>query len=416
MIISSSPKSGKMTFLLYLIAYFYKEKALLFTPQESHIFKKKLDTLSNQFSQFSHIKKMLQIYRLCEDFQNTKQKYGYKFLLKEFEKLITNSKEKIIVIHRIGEFFDFQDRYEIDNFYNNLIKIVETQDKKIIFLANDKHENFKYIYQVAEEFSDVLIEINKNEKNERILNIMDTLFYREYPPLRFRVNGNSFLLEYKEDIDETKKNKTKKNKTKNILIVELNQTHENIRHILSYIFDKPNFNLKYADSLQGILQEIFIQPDLIIVLMKREKQNIETIKAIKQQLPNTSIVAVVDQDFIRTEDIHELFNSGADEVFANNFTFDDIVLSLQKVTRTFFYTEALQMLPKHKNILQSKDELKELVLQCIEKSIFFTAFVLKSAIEFPKFKKTSRKTDYMFQESKKIYYLAINTMPKGSVK
>jgi len=407
MIITSSPKHGKMTFLLYLIAYFYKEKALLFTPQESYVFNKKLDTLSKQFTQFSHIRSMLQIYHLRDDFSNIKQKYGYDFLLQELEKLIINSDENIIVMHRIGEYFDFQDRYEISNFYKTLVKIAETHDKKIIFLANNKNENFEHIYQVAEEFSDMIIEITKNEKNERILNIMDILHHREYPLLRFKINENNFLLEYKEETQEIIDNKIK-----NILVAELDKAHDNMRQICSYIFDKPNFNVKHADSLQGMLQEIFIQPDLIIVLMKREQKNLDTIKAIKTQLPNTSIVVILDQEFIRTEDIHELFNYGADEVFANNLTFDNMILSLQKVTRTFFYTEALNSLPKHKNILKNTDELKELAAECIEKSIFFTAFVVESEKEFPKMRKTSRKTDYIYQDGKRLYYLAINTMPK----
>ncbi len=407
MIITSNPKYGKMTFLLYLVKYFYKEKALIFTPQESYIFSKKLDTLSKQFDQFSHIKSMLQIYYLREDFTNLKQKYGYNFLLQELEKLIVNSDRKIIVMHRIGEYFDFQDRYEINHFYKTLVKIAETHDKTIIFLANKKNENFEHIYQEAEEFSDIIIDITKNEKNERILNIMDLLHNREYPLLRFKINDNNFLLEYKEETQEIIDNKIK-----NILVAELDKTHDNMRQVCSYIFDKPNFNVKHADSLQGMLQEIFIQPDLIIVLMKREQKNLDTIKAIKTQLPNTSIVVILDQPFIRTEDIHELFNYGAEEVFANNLTFDNIILSLQKVTRTFFYTEALKLLPKHKNILKNTDELKELAAQCIEKSIFFTAFVIESAQEFPKIRKTSRKTDYIYQDGKKLYYLAMNTMPK----
>jgi len=407
MIISSNAKHGKMTFLLYLIAYFYKEKALLFTPQESYLFQKKIQNLTQQFQQFTSIQTMLKTYFFRKDFTQLKQKYGYGFLIQEMEKVIINAQENIIVIDRIGEFFDFQDRYEINTFYKSLVRIAELHDKKIIFLANMKNENFEHIYQIAEEFSDITIHITKNEKNERILNIMDLLHHKEYPLLRFTINKNNFLLEYKHQTEQLTEAKIT-----NILIAELDKTHDNIKQICSYIFDKPNFQVKYADSLQGMLQEIFIQPHLVIILMKRNQKNLDTLKAIKTQLPNSAIVTILDQDFIRTEDIHELFIYGSDEVFANNLTFDEIILSLQKITRDFFYTDMLNTLSSHKNIMQTLQELQEFAQECISKSIFFTAFTLERSIDIPLIKSTTRKTDYLFQDTNKLYYLAINTMPK----
>lgn len=412
MIISGSQKHGKTTFLLYLIAYFYKEKALFFTTQEKYIFQKKIATLSKQFKQFEHIKGMLDVYFLREDFTKVKQKYGYTFLLEEMEKTILQSNEKIIVIHHIEDFFDFQDRYEINNFYKTLVKITETHDKKIIFIANERDDNFKHIEQVSQEFTDVSIEVSKNEKNERILNIMNMLHHKEYPTLRFSINESNFLLEYLKDIEAN--NNTQH--IKNILIAELDPVHDNINQILTYIFDKSNFIIKNANSLQGMLQEIFIRPDLILILMKREKQNLETIKAIKMQLPNTSILVMLDQPFVRSEDIHEIFSYGADEVLPNSFTFNTLILTLEKIIHSLFYTDTLHILPKHKNILKNLNELKTLAEECIEKSIFFTAFVIESKTEFPKIRKTSRKTDYLYQEKNRMYYLAINTIPRDIFK
>lgn len=74
----------------------------------------------------------------------------------------------------------------------------------------------------------------------------------------------------------------------------------------------------------------------------------------------------------------------------------------------------LNSLTKHKNIMKSLDELKGLALECVEKSIFFTAFVLQSDSGFAPIKETSRKTDYIYLEKNKLYCLALNTMPKDA--
>jgi len=407
MIISSNPKDGKMTFLVYLVSSFYKEKAIIFTPQESYLFNRKLNSLSKQFVQLSDINNSITPYYLKEDWHSLKQKYGYTFFLQELGQIIIKSKEKIIVFHRIAEFFEFQDRYEIENIYKSVVRIAEVHDKKIIFLVNEKNDNFKYVYQVAEEFSDVAISITTNTKNERLLNIKNMLRNTEYPVMNFRIHENIFLLDYQYETEQIVENKIK-----NVLIAEIDKAHDNMRQICTYIFDKPGFKVKHADSLQSMLQEIFIRPDIIIVLMKRSQRNLETIKAIKLQLPSSAIVTILDQDFIRAEDIHELYHYGCDEVFANNLSFDKAILTLQKASKTLFYTHILDTLPKHKNIMSSIDEFKALATECTQRSIFFTAFTLESKKGFSSIKSTSRHTDFIYHTKNKLFYLAISTMPK----
>jgi archaellum biogenesis ATPase FlaH len=407
MIISGPAKSGKVTFLYYLLSNLYKEKALLFTPQDEFLFNKKTDTFAKQFHQFSNIREMLDIYYLRSDFNALKQKYGYEFLLEEFRKLFALQDEKVVVLHRFGEFFGFEDRYEINTFYKSLIRMAQEFDKKIIFLVNNSNENFEHIYTVAEELSDMAITLSKNEKNERVVNILDLMHYAEYPKLLFKINEGNFLLEFESELqDDSQK------RIQNILIAELDKAHDDMREIFSYIFNRDHFKIKYADSFQKILKEIFIKPDVILLLMKRTQDNIETIRVIKAQLPNTHIIAILDQNFVRSEDVYEFFQYGCDDVFANNLSFDNLILAMQKATGTDFYTKEYQTLPMHKNVMKDISELKALAYECIEKSLFFTLFVLESKDEFPKVTTTSRRSDYIVHAGNKLYYMVVNTMPK----
>ena len=407
MIIESGGKAGKMTFLFYLINFLYKEKAIIFTPQEGYLFNRRIKSLSSQYKQFSNLEEIITPYYLDEKWNTLKQKYGYDFFLQELTQIITTSDEKIIVLHRIGEFFEFQDRYEIETVYKTLIKLATVHKKKMIFLANDQNENYEYIRRIADEFTDVSISIHNNEQNERLLNIKDVLQNREYPVMHFKIHNENFILDLYE-----KNQAVTDTKVKNILIAELNQAHDNMKDICSYIFQKPNFAVKYADSLQSILQEIFIAPDVIIVLMKREKANFDTISAIKKQLPNTMIIAIVDQKFVRTEDIQEAYTNGCDELFANNLSLETLILSLQKASKTLFYTESINSIPKFNNILDSIEDFESLARECIAKSLFFTAFTIETKQEFEFITKSSRNSDYIYQTKHKIYYFALSTMPK----
>lgn len=407
MLIDGGGKAGKMTFLFYLINFFYKDKAIIFTPQESYLFNRRVSALASQYPQFKNLKGNVTPYFLDEDWNALKQKYGYEFFLQELINIIKTSEENVIVMHRIGEFFEFQDRYEIENVYKSLVKIATKHDKKMIFLANDQNENFEYIRRIADEFTDVSISIKNNEENERLLNIKDVLHHKEYPLMHFKIHKENFILDLYE-----KNQQITDTKEKNILIAELNQAHDNMKDVCSYIFDKPNFTVKYADSLQSILQEIFICPDIVIVLMERDQKNFDTISAIKQQLPTTSIVSIMDQDFVRTEDVQEAYTNGCDELFANNLSLESLILTLQKSSKTLFYTQSLKSLPKYENILNTFESFKSLAEECVERSLFFTAFVLETKEEFEFITSTSRQSDYIYQTKHKIYYIALSTMPK----
>lgn len=406
-IIDSKAKVGKVTFVSYLITALFKDKALIFTPQESFLFKRRLDSLSEQFLQFKSIKEIYSPYYLKEDWHTLKQRYGYTFFLQELEHIIVSSEEKIIVLHRVAEYFEFQDRYEIENIYKSLIKLAILHEKKIIFLVNSGHENYEYISNVAQEFTDVLISMSVNEKSERIINIKNVLHNHEYPPMNFKINKGTFLFDYYQ-----KSTEITQNRTKNVLIAELDKADDNLRDICSYIFDKPNFKVKYANSLQTILQEIFVSPDLIIIMMKRTQSNLETIRSINMQLPDSPIVTILDQNFVRGEDAQEAYTYGCDELFSNEFSLEKLILALQKASKTLFYTQEMGKLPKYNNIMESLQELKNLAQSCMKHSIFFTLFVFDTHHDTNKISKISRHNDYIYQSNEKLYYLAISTVPK----
>jgi len=406
--IDSDAKVGKMTLASYLIKILFSQKTLIFTPQEPYLFNKKIKILAKQFEQFEEIDRYLTKYYLKDNWDTLKREYGYTYLLSEIEKIIVNSDEQLIVFHKLGDFFEFQDRYEIENFYKTLVKIVAKCNKKIIFLISNKNQNYKYIKNVSQEFSDVVIHMQKNEKNERFVNVTNIVTHQEYRPMVFSLYKKSFILKYPDDKES---NTTR---SQNILIMELDtnlaREHENMKNIYDYIFSTEDFIIHHANSFQSILHKIFIEPDVIIILMNNTIDNLSTIRAIKGQLPNTTIVSVIEKDFIRSEDAREAYRYGCDELFPRNYSFDTFILFLQKAISFPFYMDSLKMLNNKANILTSMQALEVLIDKCLEKHIFFTFFVVKKIKEFDGLTSGMRKLDFVYQCNGKIYYLALNTM------
>jgi len=408
-IIDSDVKVGKMTFVSYMLKLVFDEKALFFSSQEAYLLNKKIDVLSKQYIQFKDIGTYLNRYVLKDNWENTKRRYGYSFLLMELERIISTSEEKVVVFHRLHDFFEFQDRYEIEGFYKSLVKLVVKYDKKIIFVVNNQDQNYKFIQNVANEFSDVSLSMRIDEKNKRLIDIKNILTYEEYPSMEFLLRNQSFILQYKHSGDNALKVRAK-----NILIMELDdnldELYGSMLKIYDYIFNRPEFNVYHANSLKNILNNIFINPDVIVVLMNRTQDNFETIRAIKSQLPETIIISVIEQEFVRSEDIQEAYAYGCDELLAKTYIFDKFILSLQKSLKMPFYSETLSVVKDEKNMLTSLEELKEILAKCVKNGIFFTCFVLEKSGHSKDLKSSMRRLDFVYQSDDKIYYLALNTM------
>ena len=407
-VIQGGNKAGKMTFAFYMVHSLFKEKALIFTPQEPYLFRRRLDALKNQFTQFEDIENSLNTYYLKEDYKTLKQRYGFDFLIKEFTYIITNAEEKVIVVHRFGELFEFQDRYEIEDVYKTLVKIAHSQDKKILFVLNENNENFEHIITVADEFSDIAVRVEVNEENKRIIHMRDLLHNTEYPLLSFELQANTLLLDYHRT---NKENDVEVNK--NVLLCELDYAHDNLLEICRYIFDKPNFRTTHATSLQSILQEVFISPDIIIVFMKRTPENLQTVHAIKMHLPSSPIIAILEQEFVRGEDAQEAYKNGIDELFSSNLILEKLILATQKAAGTLFYSEAMEQLSSVPNKMDSIESMRKLASECVKYSIFFTLFVFKKDAT-AHVEKPSRKHDYVYEGKEKLYYIALNTAPKDT--
>ena len=404
--IESEPKMGKLTFSAFLVNNLLNTKALLFTPQETYLFERRLKIFEQQFPQLSSIQENLNTFYLKTDWHHLKQQHGYDFFLQELVRVIKESSEKIIIFHRFGEFFEFQDRYEIEPIFRALVKLAEELGKKLFFLTNTKNENFEFIKNITEEFADVIIDVKVDEQNRRQIFIKDMLANQNYMPYTFSLKAQKFTLEKYEDLKDDTVNEKKR-----ILIANLASKNDESLHLCEYILNyTQQFDLHYADSFQKVLKEVFVAPDLIVMLMSRSDTNFETIAAIKKHLKDVKVVVILDQDFLRAEDKRTAFNLGCDELFHSRYVIDELIMSFEKLVGANFYENRLLSLEGFSQVLHSKDEMKNLERSAQENALFYTLFsfdIIKNGKE--KISSSGRRYDFIFQEGQRLFCIAINT-------
>lgn len=404
--IESEPKVGKLTFTAFLLSSLLKTKALVFTPQDTYLFSRRLKVFAKQFPQLSSIEDDLNVFYLKTDWHHLKQHYGYAFFLSELSTIINNTDEEVIVFHRFGEFFEFQDRYEIEPIFRALIKLCESLGKKIIFMTNTKNENFEFIKNITEEFADVIIEIKIGDNNDRKIFIKDVLSHQHFPPYDFKSKNQKFTLEKFEAEREVSSHEKKR-----VLIANLASKDDRSIQLVQYLLNySQQFSVAYADSFQSILNKIFVAPDLIVIMMSHSDANFETIKAIKEHLKEVKIVVVLDQSFIRAEDKRKAFSLGCDELLHSHYRVDDLVMTLEKSMRFGFYEQRLSALDAFPQEITTKKQLRDLIATAQEAALFFTLFKF-DILEQTNVEDISggRQHDYLFKKGTTLCCVKINT-------
>jgi hypothetical protein len=410
--IEGERRSGRFTFVSFLINTMLNKEAAVFIPQEEYLFQRRLDLLT-RFQQLSGIHKRFETYYLKADWPDFKQRYGYDFLKQELKKIIDESNADIIFFHRFEEFFEFQDLYEIQPFLLSLLDDVRDTDKKLIISVSDSGGHAAQIKEALQDFADLSVSVKISSDDEREIRFTNNLHHRVYPAFRFQLSQN--LLSLKGEKSDTQ---LSSGSPLGVFLCSLSEESASVAELMSYLFsDEQRFSFRQADTLDTILNNLFLYPDIIVFLLERTEENLQTLQQVKKLLPEAKLYAFFTQDFMRSEDRRTALAKGCDEVFAANFKVDDFIAAIEKDLKLPYYHDQLHALDDEPHALPDREKLQEIVTNARERQLYFTIFVFTmkdSEIDFTE--GLGREYDYYLVQDQKLFFLAMNTGPREAEK
>lgn len=410
--IEGERRSGRFTFVSFLIDTLLNKEAALFTPQEAYLFQRRLDLLK-RFQQLSDIDKRFEIYYLKAEWPDYKQRYGYGLLKQELKKIIAESGAGIIFFHRFEEFFEFQDLYEIKPVLHSLLDDVRGTNKKLIVSVSDSGEHAAQIKEALQDFADLSVSVKASSEDDREIRFTDNLYHRVYPTFRFQLSQNLLSLK-----DEKADAPSGPDNPLRIFLCRYSEETGATAELMSYLFaDEQRFSFHQASTLDAILNNLFLYPDIIIFLLERTEENLQTLQQVKKLLPEARLYAFFTQDFIRSEDRRAALSKGCDEVFAANFKVGDFIAAIEKDLQLPYYQNQLRALEGEPHALPDREKLQEIVTSAKEGHLYFTIFVyaMKDS-DIISSEGLGREYDYYLTEDQKLIFLAMNTGPREAEK
>ncbi len=394
-------KSGKLTFSLFLLSNIdVNSKTLILSTIPKSLMNKRIKTIEDLNDQ--KINTLLQnVEYLClkENWEEIKAKYGFDFLIEDIRHIIFDTKPDNIIFHRADLMFN-EEEYEYAKWFVD--SLIELKDEIVFKLLITSRKN-TIIQKVIENYCDIDFEIERKES--RIVNIISSLF--PITPL-------SYIFEKKENFTLIPNEKQSQHSTNNTFNSS-NQTIKNKMLIMSqndyliklnnYLFEKV-FNIEIATSITQSIAKLLENPEIVIYNPNEKDLNFEMCHIVKEKGINSSILYILNKDYVRVDDKMQAVYAGCYDVMPKNFNIEEYIFLIEKLTKNFFYTEKINHLPKQREVKNFEHFCKVLETFYNER-IYFTLFIGET--EEVNILQKVRNHDIVFKDGQKTYICFINS-------
>ena len=424
-VLEGSRQSGKFTFALFMIKYLLQKDALIISATEKKLFNRKLDAIYNRFSSMHSLKSKTDQFVLKEEWNTLKESHSYSLFRDELKRLFQETPRQVIVFHRFGLFFEFQDRFEIETMFRTVVDLAEEHNKQIIFTISTASDNYDFMNNILCDFSDLTLDLSEPNLNERDIKIVHSMHKVEEENYRVKGLDKTLVLENGENLLGTNTGPIavqslpadvplqKIAKTKHrVLLVAKEEQKSNAYEIVKYLMaDKKQFEIIHVKSFYDVPQYFDLEPDLLFLFIERDEIVEEIFADYKKAVPTSKSFVFFPQEFIRGADRRQLHKAGIDEIFSVYFQVDDLIIALEKAMDNYFYEKALSNIKFNAHVFDRKAGFDSIIGSAYENGVFFSLFVYSIQKDDNSTIVLGRNSDFVYhdKENQKIYYLALNT-------
>jgi len=420
-ILEGARQSGKLTFALFTVKYLLQKNALIISATEKKLFQRKADAIYNRFQSLRTLEKKTDLLLLKTEWNTLKEEYSYQLFRDELRRIFSETPREVVIFHRFGLFFEFQDRFEIETMFRTVVDLAEEYNKQVIFTISTASDNYDYMNNIMCDFSDLTLDMTEPNLNERDIQIVHSMHKVDQEKYLIKGSDKTLILESGEDsldtriandtVTQTYEQVAYKNKFRVLLVAKDNQKSEAYSIVKYLLSNKKMFEITYLSSIYDVPQNFDAKPDLLFLFIERNDAVPEIFEGFKKALPSSKSFAFFPQEFIRGADRRDLHKTGIDEIFSIYFQLDDLIIAMEKASQNYFYEEALKNIKFNAHVFDRKASFDSIIGSAYENAIFFSLFVYSVETNDESNLTLGRQNDFIFhdKENKKIYYLALNT-------
>ncbi|MGB0465991.1 MAG: hypothetical protein ACPGF7_00500 [Pontibacterium sp.] len=408
-LISGGRQSGKLTLVFLLLELEGCTSTAIITPFGKRISDKKIAQVRELGTGMANPISQVDVTYLKDGWQSLKNTLGYEFILEDLKRIIQQATAEAVIIHRIDEFFDIQDRNQIAPFMAT-ISAAAQEAGKTLFITLQNNDDHRHIFsEQVEKHIDLELNIDRSSKSAMIRDV--DVLYSVLPihhPHFSSVRGSNDALHL---LMENTRKKTTHDAERNILLITADEA---TKGRLDYLFRHPNCILEtIAPDLSAIVTKIMTRPDLIIYYS--EDAIALDIHEIARD-NELKLLRISNHDYVRKLDKLRAVQQGYFDLLEQDYFIEDLVLSIERALGIDFYSFEFNNIPNETHYFERSDLFEKLIRMFVEHSLYFSVFTFKMGKFSSQAKQQillSRPYDavYYDENSKIMKFFAPNMMP-----
>jgi CheY-like chemotaxis protein len=378
-------QSGKLTLALLLLQAAGCQRISVVSPFTQAVVSRRLSLIEGVFPADSY-----DFTCLKPDWKELKREFGYDFVLRDLERIIEAASGDAILLHRIDEFFEIQDRGHVGGFISLLSNMARERGKKLLLTFQNGHGADRIFLEHVEKHLDLELGIEKDSENplQRNISIQYSVMPAFSHGFMMQRTERGYQLEYDADSREST------NEHKPVLLVT---DDERTIKRLRYLLRSPKCRLEVVmPELSAIVPKIMSRPDLVIVY--GDEQRITEIGnlARESQLP---LLVISDAPYVRKLDKLKASQKGVTDLLEREYFLEDLVLAIERGLRTTVYDFDFNIIPNKTHYVEQRELFDKPISLYVEKGFYFTIYTFKLDVLSSELKDqilSSRPYDYVY--------------------
>jgi archaellum biogenesis ATPase FlaH len=414
-LIEGEKGSGKNTFFFYLVNQLINDpEVLVITPYPKDAFLKKISVNEVMIRNFHQLQDKLDYFFLKDNWKELKQKYGYDFLLTDLERILASSQAAIVYFHRIGEYFDIQDRGNIEPFFRDLTKLLKSHRKKTFFTLASSNENYDKLLEILQYYAELDLFLTRVPLGNRInIETVASIYPLTESSLTLTMQDRSLNL----SVNKQEGQESSEKENYRILLIS---DHDRIIKLHQYLLGTlKNIQLNVTSTASDIISKVLDAPDLLIYNLDENDEKMNICELAGRDGLSFKILYLTRREYLRAADRAKAQAQGCSEMFCLSFKTIDYITALEECLGYRFYAQNLASTAKEFQAIKTQEEFLTQIETYITRHCLFCVFIFEYKNSAPgeeQFSGLFRNNDSAFidHKRKKVFLLSINSQKENA--
>jgi len=372
-------QSGKLTLVLALLKRFGCQNPCVITPFEKASVQRRLDQFKQLALTFAGCQSCETLY-VKPEWRELKRGLGFSYLIDDLQHAIASLPGDAIILHRLDEFFEVQDRVHVELFFSVLSSAASEAGKKL-FITLQQDEAFQLYQEQVEHYLDLELQIESvpGANHQRAISVLYASLPVEHAHfvLQRDASDTFSIVAAKAAVESVQEPVSAEQgtpaATKSVLLVS---DDDRLEHCLEYILTDTEVTLQRLTTTGAELTAALMARPGLILCHSQDEAWRELVSVARDH--KLKVVRISHEPHLRKLDRLQAAQAGFFDLLERDFYLEDLVLCLERALKTQVYDFSFNGLAETDRCFECSEEVYAHLQHFLDNRVYFSVFSFRA--------------------------------------